>query len=70
MSSVNIPWDGMVVAPSLTLCGIRAGNGEVKMITFSGELMWTAQLRGGGVLCLDLRASYGCAKSSLHAAVQ
>ena len=39
------------------------------MITFSGELMWTAQLRGGGVLCLDMRASYACAKVSLYAAV-
>ncbi len=27
----------------------------MKLITFSGELMWTAQLGGGGVLSLDLR---------------
>ena len=37
------------------------------MITFSGELMWTAQLSGGGVLCLDMRHSHGCAQlSELH----
>ena len=41
-----------------------AGNGEVKMITFSGDLMWTARLSGGGVLTLDMRASCECARLS------
>ena len=27
----------------------------MKLTTFSGDLMWTAQLGGGGVLSLDLQ---------------
>ena len=32
----------------------------MKLVTFSGELMWTVQLGGGGVLSLDLQCSNGC----------
>lgn len=33
---------------------VYAGNGQVQLITFDGDLLWTQKLAGGGILSLDL----------------
>jgi hypothetical protein len=41
-------------------CHDFAGNGHVQLITFDGDLLWTQQLTGGGILSLALHLDERC----------